>query len=86
MIHRASSRFLECYGQLPEQVKELANKCFALLRENPNHPSLRLKKIGKFWSVRIGIAHRALGIPDGRYLIWVWIGTHEEYERLLKSR
>jgi hypothetical protein len=32
----------------------------------------------------VGINYRALAFKDGEYYIWVWIGSHEEYERLLK--
>jgi len=27
-----------------------------------------------------------LAVPDGRDYIWVWIGTHDEYERLIVGR
>ncbi len=40
--------------------------------------------MGKFWSVRAGINHRALAVEDGEDFIWVWIGTHREYERMIK--
>ncbi|MSS72621.1 MAG: hypothetical protein EXS64_14180 [Candidatus Latescibacteria bacterium] len=41
------------------------------------------KKIGNFWSVRAGIHHRALAIEDGEDYIWVWIGVHDEYKRMI---
>ena len=46
--------------------------------------SLQFRKVGKFRSVRIGLAHRALAVEDGDDFIWVWIGTHDEYQRMLK--
>jgi steroid 5-alpha reductase family enzyme len=45
---------------------------------------LHFKKVGKFWSARIGINYRALAFKDGEDYIWVWIGTHDEYEQILK--
>ena len=30
-------------------IRELADSNFNLLKENPNHPSLHLNKIGHFW-------------------------------------
>jgi len=54
------------------------------LKNNPYHPSLHFKKIGFFWSVRIGLDYRALAIEDGEDFIWLWIGNHDEYERMLK--
>ncbi len=59
-----------------------------LIREkkNPGRPSLHFKKVGKLWSVRVGINHRALAVKDGADLIWVWIGPHDEYQRLVKQQ
>ena len=54
-----------------------------LLKTDPSHPSLRFKKVGKFWSARVGSAHRALAVRDGDDFIWVWIGVHDEYDRLI---
>ena len=49
------------------------------------HPSLRLKKVGKFWSAQISLAHRALAVADGDDFIWVWIGAHDDYDRMIAS-
>lgn len=62
MNHRASTRFWKAYDALPVRVRERANQAFALLRSDPRHPSLRLKKVADFWSVRIDRDFRALGI------------------------
>ena len=83
-MHRATSRFWESLEKLPEDVQILARKNFSLLRANPQHPSLRFKKVGKFWSARVGLNHRALAVEDGNDFIWVWIGTHDEYQRIIK--
>ena len=53
-------------------------------QRNPRHPSLHFKKVGKLWSVRAGPHHRALAVEDGVDFIWVWIGPHDEYERIIK--
>jgi hypothetical protein len=55
-----------------------------LLKENPKHPSLHLKRVGKYWSVRIGMKYRALGVEIEEGLLWFWIGTHAEYDRILE--
>jgi hypothetical protein len=54
-----------------------------LLKAHPQHPSLHFKRVGKYWSVRIGSDFRALGIDSRKGILWFWIGTHEEYERLI---
>ena len=64
-------------------VQNLARQNFQLLRTNPRHPSLHFKKVGKFWSARVGISHRTLAIEDDEGFIWVWIGTHNAYERMI---
>jgi len=83
-MHRADSRFWQCLYDLPESVQDTAKKNFELLKKNPSHPSLHFKKVGKFWSARIGLEHRALAIEDGADFIWVWIGKHDEYDRLVR--
>ena len=84
MRHLASPSFWECYNKLPDQIKELADKNFELLKENPQHPSLHIKKAGKYWSVRIGMKYRALAVEVEDGLLWFWTGTHSEYDKLLK--
>jgi hypothetical protein len=74
------------YSQLSEEVQRVARKNFELLKDNPSHPSLHFKKVGKLWSVRVGISHRALAVEDGEDFTWVWIGAHGEYTRLIKQQ
>ncbi|MEK6300635.1 MAG: hypothetical protein AABO41_07935 [Acidobacteriota bacterium] len=83
MRHRASPRFWACYRQLSEDVRRLADKSFALLRENSQHPSLHFKKIGRFWSARVGLHYRALAVEHEADLVWFWIGSHAEYDKLV---
>jgi len=66
-------------------VRTLAEKSFQLLQENPRHPSLQFKKVGNFWSALVGIAHRALAAEDDAGFIWVWIGSHADYERMIRQ-
>jgi mRNA-degrading endonuclease RelE of RelBE toxin-antitoxin system len=81
--HKATPRFWECYRRLPNEVQKQADKCYELLKQNPKHPSLHLKKVGRFWSVRIGASYRALAVEQDENLLWFWIGTHSEYDQLL---
>ncbi len=85
MTHFASSRFWECYAKLPEDVRARADKQFALLKQNPSHPSLHFKKTGKFWSARVNAGMRALAAESDGDLVWFWVGDHREYERILKK-
>jgi len=84
-MHRTTDQFWERYQALPDDVHSTADKSFQLLKENPRHPSLQFKKVGNFWSARVGLAHRALAIEDDTGLIWVWIGGHADYERIVRK-
>jgi hypothetical protein len=83
MRHFASPAFWEAYRQLPESVRALADKNYMLLKQNPQHPSLHLKKVGRFWSVRVGSRYRALAVEIDGGLLWFWIGSHSDYDRLI---
>ncbi len=84
-MHRATTRFWQCFRKLPAPVQAVSKKNFELLKANPSHPSLHFKKVGALWSVRVGLHFRALAVEDGKDFIWVWIGTHDEYQRMIKE-
>jgi hypothetical protein len=84
-MHRTSGRFWNLFARLPESVQKVARKNFEQLKDDPSHPSLHFKKVGNLWSVRAGINHRALALEDGADFIWIWIGPHDEYRRLIKQ-
>jgi len=64
---------------LPAHIRRLADRNFGLLKENPRHPSLQFKKVGRFWSVRIGDHYRALATEVDGNMRWHWIGSHSDY-------
>jgi len=82
--HFATPSFWQRYRQLPPEIRELADKNFALLKAEPRHPSLHLKKLegSDLWSVRIGLRYRALARSRAEGFVWFWIGRHGEYDRL----
>ena len=84
MKHFTSPSFWECYRNLPSSIQELADRNFEFLKANPNHPSLHLKKVGKYWSVRVGRKYRAVAVKIEEGLLWFWIGTHAEYDKLVR--
>ena len=84
MKHRASAKFWHFYEQLPAKIQTLADDNFDLLKANPRHPSLHFKKVGRFWSARVGDHYRAIAIEDGDDFAWFWIGHHSEYDRLIQ--
>lgn len=81
MKHSATSKFWTAYEALPLPVRKLADANFELLKRDPRHPSLQFKKVGRYWSVRVGLRYRALAVEtDGGY-VWLWIGSHADYDR-----
>ncbi len=69
--------------KLPPPIRRLARERFQLWLRDPNHPRLHFKKVGAFWSVRVGDGFRALARVHGDEAEWFWIGPHDEYDRLL---
>ena len=88
MLHHASPEFWSDYDALPAQMRERADKQFALLKVDPQHHSLQFKKVGdrkgrEIWSARVSLKYRALAIKlDGDFL-WFWIGDHGSYEAMI---
>ncbi len=83
MRHRVTRKFWSFYNGLPVETRKLADENFQLLRQDPSHPSLHFKKVGRFWSARVGIRHRVLAVEDGSDVVWFWIGRHDEYRQLI---
>ncbi len=85
MIHFTSPSFWSAYELLPVSVQRVADRSFEILKNNPRHPSLHLKKVGNYWSVRAGIHYRALAVEVEEGVLWFWIGSHAEYDRFLRQ-
>ena len=86
MKHLVLPRFWQHYQQLPQEIRELADKNYELLKADSYHPSLHFKKVGQhrqLWLVQIGDHYRALGRDKPEGIVWFWIGTHTEYDRLI---
>ena len=66
-------------------MQGLADKNLALLKADARHPSLRLQKVGAFWSVRVGRGYRALARDRPEGLVWFWTGPHGAYDRLIEG-
>jgi hypothetical protein len=85
MKHRKDARFRKAYDALPATARSQADKSFALLKQDPSHPSLHFKKVGRYWSVRVTLGLRALAVEVGGDLVWFWIGSHAEYDRVRRN-
>jgi hypothetical protein len=83
-----TKRFRSCFERLSPDVQTQAREAYKRWIENPSDPSLRFKRVHPtepVYSVRVSMNHRAVGLRDGDSMIWFWIGSHGDYERLLSS-
>ena len=83
---RTTRAFREAFASLPNDVRRQAQRAYRLFLRDPRHPSLWFKKVDEgsgIYSVRIGLGYRALGVMEGSTVLWFWIGTHAECDRLL---
>ena len=86
MRHRTNQKYWLFYAQLTEEIQRLADANYELLKADSRHPSLHFKKVGRMWSVRIGIHYRATAVEYGSDIVWFWIGHHSEYDRIIAGR
>jgi hypothetical protein len=87
MTSSTTRSFRDRFQRLPPHVGKLAVHNYRLWRNDPSHPSLHFKRVGEaFWSVRIGLQYRALARKTPSGFQWFWIGSHDEYERVIGGR
>ncbi len=86
MNSRTTQHFRKEFQRLPSRVQRQARQAYRFFIANPYHSSLHFKQvhpIKAIYSVRIGIEYRAVGTLEADTIIWFWIGSHAEYDKLL---
>ena len=81
-----TDRFRKAFARLPKSIQERARLSYHLWKLNNNHPGLHFKQIHTqqpIYSVRVGLSYRALGIIENDTIIWFWIGSHQDYNKLI---
>jgi mRNA-degrading endonuclease RelE of RelBE toxin-antitoxin system len=81
----ATEKFWKAFEKLPPRIQRKARASYQLWKKNPYHPSLQFKHIHTvkpIYSSRVG-DWRAVGVRDGNVIVWFWIGSHEEYNKLI---
>jgi len=89
MKSQAAPRFWKLYNRLPRIEQQQARKAYQLWKTNPNASGLQFKRVSEtesIYSARVSEDYRVLGLMEGDTIIWFWIGSHKEYERMLKQR
>ena len=88
MTSHTTERFRKALKHLPPRVQRQAKEAYKLFSTDPHHPSLRFKSVHStrpIYSVRITTDYRALGIRDGDEIIWFWIGSHADYDKVISQ-
>jgi hypothetical protein len=86
VISRTTERFRRAFARLPPPIQAQARQAYRRFRENHLQPGLRFKQVVPdidVYSVRVSRGYRALGRLEGEEIVWFWIGSHAEYEKLL---
>jgi hypothetical protein len=86
---RTTERFRKAFAGLPERVQRRTRKAYRQFRDDPSHPSLEFKKVhaGRdIYSARVSLGYRALGVMSRDEIVWFWVGSHADYDRLLAQR
>jgi len=81
-----TAEFRKAFDSLPKSIQKQARAAYRLFQSNPQHPSLRFKRIHNkqpIYSARINRGYRAVGVLDGEEIVWFWIGDHKDYERMI---
>ncbi|MES9904108.1 MAG: hypothetical protein ABW168_15720 [Sedimenticola sp.] len=88
MISKATAKFCKYHRTLPKDIKKKAKEAYFLFLENPWYPSLHFKRVHSslpVYSVRITKDYRAVGIIKDEKIVWFWVGSHSDYDKLLKQ-
>lgn len=88
MKSRTTAKFREAFAGLPENIQDRARETYRRFKRDPWHPGLRFKPVHPtlpIYSVRVSKGYRALGQRDGEGIIWFWIGSHANYDKLLNQ-
>ena len=88
MISHTTKKFRKMLLNLPENVRQQANEAFDQFQQDPFHPGLNFKRVHSsrpIYAARITKDYRAVGIQKNGLMIWFWIGSHSDYDLLLKQ-
>jgi hypothetical protein len=88
VISHTTAKFRKAFQQLPGHVQDQAREAYRLFVQEPGHSSLEFKHLRSnrdIYSVRVGLGYRALAVRDDNHLIWFWIGSHSDYDHLIRA-
>ena len=86
MRSRTTRRFRDSLSALPREVQRQARRAYERFEQDPYHSSLQFRRVHTVlpvYSARIGMHYRAVGIGENETLVWIWVGSHADYDSLL---
>lgn len=81
----ASASYLPNYPRISSARRKVRIVSSYVIRRTPACVSSKVIPDPPVYSVRVGIGYRALGVKDGDTITWFWIGSHADYDQILKS-
>jgi len=88
MISHTTKRFRKLFTGLPKEIQKQAKEAYTHFKQDPYYPGLHFKRVHStrpIYSTRISIYYRAVGIQQDNQIVWFWIGSHKNYEKLLSK-
>ncbi len=86
MNSHTTKGFWKLHDTLPEQVQRQAKTAYRRFEEDPFHASLQFKQVHDtkpIYSARISRDYRTVGVKNEDEIVWFWIGSHSDYDKLL---
>ena len=79
MKSQLTDEFVALFRSLPASVQSQARGAYRRWKINPAHPGLNFKKLSgtdSFYSIRVGLGWRVVGLLEGDMITRFWIGSH----------
>ncbi len=88
MTSHTTTSFWKLYRALPKTVQRQAKSAFRKFQQEPFQSGLQFKQVHEtlpVYSARINRDFRCVGIRHTEKIVWYWIGSHSDYEKLLSK-
>ncbi|MEQ8996510.1 MAG: hypothetical protein RID53_08400 [Coleofasciculus sp. B1-GNL1-01] len=88
MKSRTTAQFRKAFADLPKQVQEQARTAYRQFKQDPWHSSLRFKQVHPklpIYSARVSKSYRAVGVYNENDIVWFWIGSHADYDKIISQ-
>ncbi len=86
MISKLHAGFRKSFEGLPADIRRRARAAYRRFQANRQNPGVEFTALNAqqpLGCVRVNDGYRAVGVRNGEVIIWFFIGTHAEYDRLV---